>query len=366
MVFSKIKNLFLFLRKKFGHIRVIAKSIIMIAFIYIYPEKAYLFSTRKHFPKKKNKFNFEEKKDIPFNLEPIHTTYNEFWDEINIVAKGQSFNKQEIKNFTLPTFLIGFWSPLQLDQENNIHYKFIHATEIIENEGKYKKKIENYFKEKITFKNWDNLSRKYRFEMDEKNKYENILKKKNLYYVVPAPVLKKFAKLGLNVISLDTLEKKLDDLNAPLTNTSCNNSKNFDPTYLNLCKEYNIPRISIIDLLYKPPRPKDHPRNSPVNSVVCALSAFSYFAKKINVYGWDFYLSKSPDKMSTFEILKSLLKKELILYRDEGHIESAAVNYYFGYHFSTLDKFDIKSHLGGLNKHKNLMKKIERVIYSKN
>ena len=48
MIFSKIKNLFLFLRKKFGHIRVIAKSIIMIAFIYIYPEKAYLFSKKAH------------------------------------------------------------------------------------------------------------------------------------------------------------------------------------------------------------------------------------------------------------------------------------------------------------------------------
>ena len=55
--------------------------------------------------------------------------------------------------------------------------------------------------------------------------------------------------------------------------------------------------------------------------------------KKDNVYGWDFYLEKSPTEMSYWEIFFSLYNYKLDVLRSNNHFESALINFYYGYFY---------------------------------
>ena len=43
--------------------------------------------------------------------------------EINIIARGPSFDLNELKKIHGPIFLISFWNPLKVDDNNKIFYK---------------------------------------------------------------------------------------------------------------------------------------------------------------------------------------------------------------------------------------------------
>ena len=95
--------------------------------------------------------------------------------------------------------------------------------------------------------------------------------------------------------------------------------------------------------------------------VICTLS---YFADKINVYGWDFYLDSSPEYMSTWEAFLNLYKIKLDIYRSKTHFECAIINYYYGYHLSKLPNINNYGYLGKLDMHERLIRKIERVLFN--
>ena len=88
------------------------------------------------------------------------------------------------------------------------------------------------------------------------------------------------------------------------------------------------------------------------------------FAKKVNVYGWDFYLNTSPDKMTYFELLRNMYKYDADINRSRNHFEGCLINFYYGYSLSKLKKFKIHSNMGKLDKHKNLIKRIEKVLFN--
>ena len=52
------------------------------------------------------------------------------------------------------------------------------------------------------------------------------------------------------------------------------------------------------------------------------------------------------------------------VFRSRNQFESGLYNYFFAYKFSQLPNVKIRSHLGSLNKHKSLIKKIEKVLFS--
>ena len=68
--------------------------------------------------------------------------------------------------------------------------------------------------------------------------------------------------------------------------------------------------------------------------------SLSYFAEKINIYGWDYYMESSPDSMSYWQLyfnLNNQLKEDII--RSSYILETAIVNYYYGYHLFQVAKY---------------------------
>jgi len=94
------------------------------------------------------------------------------------------------------------------------------------------------------------------------------------------------------------------------------------------------------------------------------MCALSYFAEKINVYGWDFYLNSSPERMGYWELFLNTYKFRKDLRRSKNFFESALINFYYGYQFSKLPNINIHGYMGQLSKHDKLMKRIERVLFN--
>ena len=100
----------------------------------------------------------------------------------------------------------------------------------------------------------------------------------------------------------------------------------------------------------------------PIGSGLQTICALYPFAKKINIYGWDFHLKSSPDLMKYWELFFSLYHYGMDK-RSRDHFESALINYYYGYHISKLPKIKVHGYLGQLNKHEKLLNRIERVLF---
>ena len=166
------------LRRSIGEYKLLIRSLLIIFFIHFIPEKAYLFSNRKRLPSKKNKFYLNQKKDNPFEIIHEKTTLKEKWEEINIVARGKSFNLDKIKNFEAPTFLVGFWSPLELNVEERIEYNFVHDSDFVEKKQQNYKLLKETYGREIGNEEFRRLSREYRFNLDKKKNIKIFLKKK--------------------------------------------------------------------------------------------------------------------------------------------------------------------------------------------
>jgi hypothetical protein len=90
----------------------------------------------------------------------------------------------------------------------------------------------------------------------------------------------------------------------------------------------------------------------------------SFFAEKINVYGWDFYMDSSPKKMNYWSVFFNMYKYKLDMKRSKNHFESVLINFYCGYQFSKLPNINIHGYMGQLSKHEKLIKRIERVLFN--
>ncbi|VEN74510.1 conserved hypothetical protein [Candidatus Desulfarcum epimagneticum] len=133
--------------------------------------------------------------------------------------------------------------------------------------------------------------------------------------------------------------------------------------YEKLFDNPNMTRIAIAENICRPfklPLPSSwRPAGAGLNSI-CALS---YFADKINVYGFDFYLESSPDAMSYRKLFSNLYKYKLDVFRSKLHFECALINFFYGYHLSKLDNINIHGYMGQLSRHEKLIQKIERVLF---
>ena len=114
---------------------------------------------------------------------------------------------------------------------------------------------------------------------------------------------------------------------------------------------------------------------TPSGSFLPALCALTFFAEKINVYGWDFYLDSSPEKMNYWQLFFNMYKFKFdtgIFFRKSSagsvrsrmHFESALVNFYYGYRLSQMPNINMHGYMGQLDKHEKLIKKIERVLFN--
>ena len=154
-------------------------------------------------------------------------------------------------------------------------------------------------------------------------------------------------------------------------NRIAENGKTFPPdSYLNLnwyeklLDKPNFKRIAIAEKICRPFRLPLSSSWRPAGAGLNAICALSYFADKINVYGWDFYLESSPDDMSYWKLFSNLYKFRLDVCRSRLHFECALINYYYGYHLSKLNNIKNYGYMGQLNRHEKLIRKIERVLFN--
>ena len=137
----------------------------------------------------------------------------------------------------------------------------------------------------------------------------------------------------------------------------------------------NCRRISLEDKIYrlpfektvKPITPHAAPQKfTPSGSFLPALCALSFFAEKINVYGWDFYLDSSPEKMNYWQLFFNMYKFKLDTgtQRSRMHFESSLINFYYGYRLSQMPNVNMHGYMGQLGRHEKLIKRIERVLFN--
>ena len=136
------------------------------------------------------------------------------------------------------------------------------------------------------------------------------------------------------------------------------------PSYLNLFDHDQCKLISIVEKILKPPLLPPHPQYMQTGSFFPALCALSFFAKKINVYGWDFFLESSPENMSYWQLFFNIYSYRLDKIRGKTQFEEALINFYYGYQFSKLPNVKIHGYMGKLAKHEKLIQRIEKVFFN--
>ena len=309
----------------------------MMILFHVWPEQTYRFSTRKLLPSKKNRLTKESKPIIPFELLKSKSSNIPMMKEINVVSKGSSFDFNNIKKLNGPIFLITFWGPIRIDDNGNlVSEKYTPA---------YKKILYGSEKSrdaKVLFKNQN---------------YKEF-KSKNITYVLSVSQIKdleKIKKKGHKILAIDV--RILDNDGNYLT-------QNIRPSDFDLMESLQCQRISLAEKIYQTPREEPYANWAPSGSLIPSIFALSYFAEKINVYGWDFYLNSSPETMGYWELFLNMNKFRKDLLRSKNFFESALVNFYYGYQLSKLPNINIHGYMGQLSKHDKLIKRIERVLFN--
>ena len=306
----------------------------MILFL-VWPEQTYRFSTRKLLPSKKNRFSKQSRPIIPYDLLKSKSSNIPMMKEINTVGIGSSFDMNNIKDLKGPTFLIPAWGPLRIDKNGKIFYR--HQMSGKKNE---KRSFEELFN-------------------DQTNK---VYKNNNIIYGQSRkPYVEKLKKIGNNVLSVNVYATDKDGNYCPL------NEDSITPSYLNLFDHDQCKLIALAEKVYKPPLLAPYPQWAPTSSYLSFLCALSFFAEKINVYGWDFYLDSSPENMSYWQLIFIMYKFKDFDTPIRGYLrfEAALINFYYGYQLSKLPNFKIHGYMGQLGKHHRLIKRIERVLFNK-
>jgi len=306
--------------------------LMMMIMFHIWPEQTYRFSTRKHLPERKNKFSIESKPIIPYDLLKSKSSSMPIMKEINVVGVGSSFNLNNLKYLEGPIFLLPYWSPLKMDDSGKVIYKHDFSGET----GKIED-LEELF--------YDQINKEY-------------IKKNITYTVARQKVIERFKKNGNNVLSINVYRTDKDGNHDPL-DKDCETS-----SYLNLFDNDQCYNIAIAEKIYKPPILSPYTHWAPSKSFLPGLCALSFFAEKINVYGWDYYLESSPENMNYWKLFFNMYKYKFDVLRGNEHFESALINFYYGYQLSKLSKFKIYGHMGKLSKHARLIKRIERVLFN--
>lgn len=306
-------------------LRIVDVFLMMIA-LNLWPQQTYRFSSRKFLPPKENRLLKSLKMNIPYKLLKEKTDSIDEMDEVYAIGIGASFDLNEIKKFNKPIFLLSFWNSLKIDKQNNIIYS--------SKTGGY-----GHNKDITEYENLD----------DYKND--------NLTYVINDPgLIQSFKAKGHNVIAVNTF---IEENKTYFPHAKLWEEKN----YLDLFDKKKCKRISIIENIVKQPVSHPYPKWSQTGSVLPFLCGLSFFTRKIQVFGWDFFLNSDPNKMSYMELLFNMYNNQADINRSKTHFEEALLNFYYAYKFSKLPNFEIHGNLGKLSKHEKLIKKIEKVFF---
>ena len=282
-----------------------------------FPSYTYFFSTRKLYPSKKDRWT--KNKFKPFLI--LNKSKKKF-KKINVIAKGSSFDLNDIKKFKDPTFLVGFTNTLRI-KNNDIFYQHEHGD--------------------------------YRYK--GMNKKLKLFQKKNLYYVNTNPFLATELHKDDKILFIKVLRKEPDS------------KKYFWPGYqkikkkLKILNKFNsIKKVKIVENVYKNYDIEEKfwaPFGSTVPTIYYLLSV----SKRINVYGWDFYFDKKIKNYNFFSFLKNIYKFKPDIKRSWNHIESCLMNLFFAFILEKRKEISLKGNLSELNCQKKFISKFEKVIF---
>jgi hypothetical protein len=129
--------------------------------------------------------------------------------------------------------------------------------------------------------------------------------------------------------------------------------------YDKICKK----RISVKQIIYRRLK-RPYTTWLPSGSGLIGIYSAYRMARRIDVYGWDFYFDVSPSLLNHFQMLKRMYNPSLDLLRSRNHLESMFVNLYYGYRFSKIRNVNIHGYMGQLDRHKKLIDRIERVLFN--
>ena len=300
--------------------------LMMMLLFHIWPEQTYKFSTRNFLPSKKNRFSKQSRSIIPYELLMDKSSKISKMKEISIIGRGK-FDLNTIKKINGPIFLLSFWNPLKIDNDGKIFYNHPYSYET-----GTEMELEEYLSTASTSKDYKN---------------ENIT-----YVINRTKILKILKKRGHDTLAVSTHYEDQNGKAKPFHEDLATSS----------FTELFGKRISVIEKIYKPPLIDPYPFFAPSGSLLPILCALSYFASKINVYGWDFYLDSSPEKMNYWQLFFNMYKYKHD-FRSQNHFESAAINFYHGYQLSKLPNINIHGYMGQLNNHEKLIRRIEKVLF---
>ncbi len=305
------------------HIKVILRifGVVMIYVSYFtFPSYTFFFSKRKLYSPKKNRWTKNEFK--PFL---ISNKSKKKFKEINLIAKGSSFDLNDIKKFKDPTFLVGFTNTLRI-KNNKIVYQHEYGD----------------------------------FRYEGMNRKLKLFQKKNIYYIHTHPVLAVQLHKNDKVLFMKVLKKVQDS-----KKYFWHGHKKMKKKLKLLNKFKSIQKVKIIENVYKNYSIDKEKEElwAPTGSIVPIIYYLLSVSKKVNIYGWDFYFDKKIKKYNFFSFLKNIYKLEPDTKRSWNHIESCLMNLYFAYILEKREEISLKGNLSELNCQKKFINKFEKVIF---
>ena len=309
------------------------------------PKNTHKFSTRKVLPPKNNKISLDKQSTLPFRV--IKDTNFAEIDEINIISSSSTFNLNLIKEMKAPIFLNAFWNNLKVDKEGNILY--LPNPNLISGASTYSKVNAR-----------DSLFKKHQ-ELED---YVN----PNITYIHNVTTaLDYLQSKGNNVLAIiHYLEKDSGEIYKTSTDYYKSYFKKYGITdsssYYNFLDSRKIKQIHVLEKIYKPMK-YPYTDAAPTGSLLTNLMTLSTYSKKINVYGWDFYLKKPAKEMNSIELLFNAWNPKLDINRSKMLFEISLMNIYFASKLSQSSKFKVHGFLSKLEKHEKLIKQIEKVFF---
>ena len=332
--FPNLWNLLRWLKDSLIKLSRLKDVLMMMIMFHIWPEQTYRFSTRRHLSCKKNRFSRKSRPIIPYELLKSKSSKMPIMKEINVVGVGSNFDLNNLLKLKGPIFLISFWQPLRMDDNGKIVYKHDFS----------KKTLKITSTEEL----WSAKAPPF------------LINKNITYFHARKHMIEKFSQNGFNVLSVITHKIDKDGNICPMDKDWSS------PSYLELFDHDRCRIIAVSEKVYKFPILPPHTPWAPTKSFLPCFCALSFFAEKINVYGWDFYLDSSPENMSYWQLFFNMYKYkfDIIKGKAKDHFESALINFYYGYQLSKLPHIKIYGYMGQLGKHHKLIQRIERVLFN--
>jgi hypothetical protein len=159
----------------------------------------------------------------------------------------------------------------------------------------------------------------------------------------------------------------------PIWNQSKNSIKNFDNKYKDIIEE-----ISTNAVVHKYNFEK---LNLDFGSGLLSIALIGSIFKKVNVYGWDYYINQDIINLNFSEIFSILFNRHSLVFLEKKENKknlpardisvkrkffATIINWYYANRFSLTHKYNIESFIKKIGKKKKLINKIEKILLDGN